>query len=214
MKKGLTEIVFILDRSGSMSGLEEDTIGGFNSMLKKQKEVDGDAFITTVLFDSRIEILHDRENIKEISPMTGKDYVVGGCTALYDAIGFGISHIADIHRYARDEDVPEKTLFIITTDGMENSSREFSIQALKKLIKSKEKLGWEFIFLGANIDSEEVAEGIGIKRERAINYKCDSIGTAVVYDELNSAVGGLRECSAIPTGFGKKIKADYEKRKK
>ena len=154
MKKNLTELVFILDRSGSMAGLESDTIGGFNAMIEKQKKEPGNALVSTVLFDHERKVIHDRQDIQQVEPMTDRDYYVGGCTALLDAVGCAIHHIGNVHKYAREEDRPEKTLFVITTDGMENASRQYSYDKLKKLIRrQKEKYGWEFIFLGANIDA-------------------------------------------------------------
>ena len=174
MRKGLTEVVFILDRSGSMSGLEADTIGGFNSMIEKQKREDGEAVISTVLFDDRTEVIYDRVSIDKITPMTDKEYYVRGCKALLDAVGGAIHHIGNVHKYAREEDRPEKTLFIITTDGMENSSRIYSYDRVKKMVeKEKEKYGWEFLFLGANIDAVSVAGRFGIGADRAIDYECD-----------------------------------------
>lgn len=196
MRKGLTEVVFILDRSGSMSGLEADTIGGFNSMLKKQKDEEGEAYISTVLFDSVTEVLHDRIDIKEVEPMTDKQYFVRGCTALLDAVGGAIEHISTIHKYAREEDRPEKTLFIITTDGMENSSRQYTYDKVKKLIEQhKEKDGWEFLFLGANIDSASVAGRMGISEEFAIDYECDEKGTELNYKVLSNALSAVRRCN-------------------
>src|SRR5699024_10785941 len=174
MKKNLTEIVFILDRSGSMSGLEADTIGGFNSMIEKQRKADGEALVSTVLFDNMSEVIHDRVNIHDIKPMTDRDYTVRGCTALLDAIGGAIHHIGNVHKYARPEDVPEHTLFIITTDGMENASRFYSSDRVKQMIeRQKAKYGWEFLFLGANIDAVETARHFGIGADRAVNYHSD-----------------------------------------
>ena len=174
MKNNTTELVFILDRSGSMSGFESDTIGGFNSILEKQKKTDGKCYVTTVLFDDKYEILHDRMDISEIKPMTADDYSVRGCTALLDAVGKSIRHIAKIHHYARPEDVPEKTLFVITTDGYENASRRYDADEVKRMVEhEKEKYGWEFIFLGADIDAVETAGRIGIDRSRAANYRKD-----------------------------------------
>ena len=197
MKKGLTEIVFILDRSGSMSGLEQDTIGGYNSLLRKQQSEEGEAIISTVLFDDQTEVLHDRVKLDAIKPMTENEYYVRGCTALLDAVGGAIHHIGNVHKYARKEDVPEKTLFIITTDGMENSSRRYSYEKVKHMIeRQKANFGWEFLFLGANIDAIEVAGRFGIQPERAVNYNCDSAGTAVNYRALSKAVSRVRHCSA------------------
>ena len=182
MKKGLTEIVFILDRSGSMSGLETDTIGGYNSLIKKQKKEEGEAYISTVLFDDECEVLHDRIPLEQIQPMTEKEYYVRGCTALLDAIGGAIHHIGNVHKYAREEDRPEKTLFIITTDGQENASKRYSYEKVKHMVeRQKEKFGWEFLFLGANIDAVAEASRFGIKANRAVIYHCDREGTEVNY---------------------------------
>ena len=197
MKKGLTEIVFILDRSGSMSGLENDTIGGFNSMISKQKDEEGEALISTVLFDNETEVIHDRLPLDKIAPLTGKEYYVRGSTALLDAIGEAIHHISSIHKYAREEDVPEKTLFIITTDGMENSSRKYSYDKVKKMVeKKKAKNSWEFIFLGANIDAVSVANKFGVDKSRAVTYECDSAGTALNYKVMNKMVACARACGS------------------
>lgn len=183
MKKNLTELVFILDRSGSMQGLEGDTIGGFNAMIEKQKKEPGEAFVSTVLFDDQTEVLHDRVKVGEVRPITEKEYYVRGCTALLDAIGGAIHHIGNIHKYARPEDVPEHTLFVITTDGMENASRRYSARRVKEMIqRQKEKYGWEFLFLGANIDAVETAGHLGIAPDRAVNYHCDSEGTRLNYE--------------------------------
>ncbi|MCR5655526.1 MAG: VWA domain-containing protein [Lachnospiraceae bacterium] len=193
MREGLTEVVFILDRSGSMSGLEADTIGGFNSMIEKQKKEEGEAYISTVLFDDRSEVIYDRVPVSKIEPMNDKQYYVRGCTALLDAIGGAIHHIANVHRYAREEDRPEKTIFIITTDGMENASRQYDYKRVKKLVeKETEKYGWEFMFLGANIDAIEVAGRFGVRPERAINYECDSRGTEVTYNLFGNTISALR----------------------
>ena len=219
MKKGLTEIVFILDRSGSMSGLEQDTIGGYNSLIRKQKNEEGEAIISTVLFDDQIEVLHDRVHLDKIKPMREEEYYVRGCTALLDAVGGAIRHIGNVHKYARNEDVPEKTLFIITTDGMENASRRYSYEKVKHMIeRQKEKYGWEFLFLGANIDAIEVAGRFGIQPERAVNYNCDSQGTAVNYKALSKAVSRVRQCSvaemdvALGCDWKEEIEADYKAR--
>ncbi len=219
MKKGLTEIVFILDRSGSMSGLEKDTIGGYNSLMRKQKGEEGEAIISTVLFDNQIKVLHDRVDLNKIEPMTENEYYVGGCTALLDAVGGAIHHIGNVHKYARKEDVPEKTLFIITTDGMENASTRYTYDKVKHMIeRQKEKFGWEFLFLGANIDAIEVAGRFGIKEDRAVNYNCDSEGTAVNYKALSKAVSRVRQCSvaeidlALGCDWKEEIEEDYRKR--
>ena len=219
MKKGLTEIVFVLDRSGSMGGLELDTIGGYNSLIQKQKKEEGEAIISTVLFDDKVEVLHDRVNLENIKPMTEGEYYVRGCTALLDAVGGAIHHIGNVHKYARQEDVPEKTLFIITTDGMENASRRYTYEKVKHMIeRQKDKFGWEFLFLGANIDAVEVAGRFGIKEDRAVNYNCDSEGTAVNYKALSKAVSRVRHCSvtemdvALGCDWKEEIEADYQKR--
>ena len=170
MKKGLTELVMILDRSGSMRGLEEDTIGGFNSMIEKQKREDGEAYVSVVLFDDRTEVPYDRVDISKVEPMTDRQYYVRGCTALLDAVGGAIRHIETIHKYAREEDVPEKTIFIITTDGMENASRHYTYVKVRRMIEEqKEKNNWEFIFLGANIDAIREAASFGIDGSREVN---------------------------------------------
>jgi uncharacterized protein YegL len=193
MKKGLTEVVFILDRSGSMSGLEADTIGGFNSMIEKQKKEEGEAYISTVLFDDRTEVLYDRVPVGKVEPMNEPQYYVRGCTALLDALGGAIHHIANVHKYAREEDKPEKTLFIITTDGMENSSHIYTYDKVKKMVENeKENYGWEFLFLGANIDAIAVAGRFGIGADRAINYECDRQGTQLNYEVLSKTVSAVR----------------------
>ena len=195
MRKGLTEVVFILDRSGSMSGLEADTIGGFNSMIAKQKKEEGAAYISTVLFDDKTEVLYDRVPVSKVEPMNENQYYVRGCTALLDALGRAIHHIGNVHKYAREEDRPEKTLFIITTDGMENSSHEYSYDKVKKMVeKQKKKYGWEFLFLGANIDAIEVAGRFGIAANRAINYESDRQGTQLNYEVLSRTVSEFRAC--------------------
>ncbi len=221
MKKNLTEIVFILDRSGSMSGLENDTIGGYNSLIEKQKKEDGEAIISTVLFDDKIEVLHDRVTLDEIKPMTDKDYYVRGCTALLDAVGGAIHHIGNVHKYARKEDRPEKTLFIITTDGQENSSRIYSYDKVKKMVeRQKKKYGWEFLFLGANIDAIAEAARFGINADRAVKYECDEVGTELNYRVLSKTVSMVRQCSlddmdeALSGDWKEEIEADYKRRRK
>ena len=215
MKKNLTEIVFILDRSGSMEGLEADTIGGFNAMIEKQKKEPGEALVSTVLFDNTTAIIHDRVSIQEIRPMTEKDYYVRGCTALLDAVGSAIHHIGNVHKYAREEDRPEKTLFVITTDGMENASRKYNYARLKTMIqRQKEKYGWEFLFLGANIDAAREAARFGIDEDRAANYHADMMGTSVIYETVSEAICQVRSCSApLSAGWKKKVDEDYRKRK-
>ena len=215
MKNNITELVFILDRSGSMAGLEADTIGGFNAMIEKQKKLDSKCYVTTVLFDDKSEIVHDRVELSKIKKMTDKDYFVRGCTALIDALGSTIRHIANIHKYARPEDVPESTMFVITTDGMENASHSFTADEVKKMIEhEKEKYGWEFIFIGANIDAVETAKRYGISEDRAVNYHADSLGTAVLYDNVSDAVCSVRECRPMRADWNAKIKKDYASRKK
>ena len=193
MKKGLTELVMILDRSGSMSGLEADTIGGFNSMIEKQKKEDGEAFVSVVLFDDVTEVIYDRVDIRQVEPMNDTQYYVRGCTALLDAIGGAIDHIGNVHKYAREEDVPEKTLFIITTDGMENASRRYSYDRVRRMIEyRKEKDNWEFLFLGANIDAVSVAGRFGINANRAVRYEHDREGTRLNYSVLAETVSCVR----------------------
>ena len=194
MKNNITELVFIIDRSGSMSGFEKDTIGGFNSMIAKQKQGDGKVYVSTVLFDHEEIVLHDRVDIQKIDPMTENDYQPRGCTALLDAIGGAIHHIGNIHKYARNEDVPEHTIFVITTDGMENASKKYTSRKIKEMIsRQKEKYGWEFMFLAANIDAVETAENIGIERDRAANYCYTSDGVSRSYNAMSAAVGRIRK---------------------
>ena len=213
MKKNLTEIIFILDRSGSMSGLEADTIGGFNSMIEKQKKADGEAMISTVLFDNVSEVIHDRVSVLDIQPMTDKDYTVRGCTALLDAIGGAIHHIGNIHKYARAEDVPEHTLFVITTDGMENASRHYNAERVKQMIeRQKARYGWEFLFLGANIDAVETARHFGIGADRAVNYHSDSAGTQLNYEVLSEAICAVRGSVQLGADWKKRIDEDFESR--
>ena len=193
MKNNTTELVCVLDRSGSMSGLESDTIGGFNSLIAKQKREDGACFVSTVLFDTECNVLHDRVPIEKISQMTASDYVPGGCTALLDALGGAIHHIGNIHKYAREEDVPEHTIFVITTDGLENASKRYTSSKVKRMIeRQKNRYGWEFIFLAANIDAVETAEHIGISRNRAANYRADGEGTASMFSVMSKAVSAVR----------------------
>ena len=214
MRKNLTEIVFILDRSGSMSGLEADTIGGFNSMIEKQKKADGEALISTVLFDNTSEVIHDRVNVRDIKPMTDDDYTVRGCTALLDAIGGAIHHIGNVHKYARAEDVPEHTMFVITTDGMENASRRYDSDKVKKMIeRQKEKYGWEFLFLGANIDAVETARHFGISEDRTVNYHSDSEGTQLNYEVVSEAICAVRCSTPLGADWNKRIDEDYNARK-
>ena len=200
MKKNLTEMVFILDKSGSMAGLEADTIGGFNSMIERQKDAEGEALVSTVLFSVESTVIHDRVDLRKIEPLTKRQYFVGGGTALIDAIGGAIHHIANVHKYAREEDRPERTIFVITTDGMENSSHRYSIDQVMAMVKrQKEKYGWEFLFLGANIDAVETAAHFGIGADRAVTYKNDSRGQQLNYDVVGKAVLHMRAC-AEPMG--------------
>lgn len=193
MKNKSTELVFIIDKSGSMSGLEKDTIGGFNSMIKQQKKGEGECFVTTVLFNGEHSLLHDRLPVEKVRNMTERDYTVCGCTALYDAVGSTIEHVEKIHKYIRREDIPSKVMFVITTDGMENASKRFGGASVKSLIEKKKKEDWEFIFIGANIDAFEVAEDIGIGRNRAANYVASSEGTSFMYSTVSDALSDMRE---------------------
>ena len=209
MKNNITELVFILDRSGSMSGFEADTIGGFNSTIERQKEQEGKVYVSTVLFDNYSEVIHDRVDINEIKPMTRKDYNVRGCTALLDAIGGAIHHIGNVHKYARPEDVPEHTIFIITTDGMENASQRYYSQDIKAKIKRQtEKYGWEFIFLAANIDAVETAENIGIRKERAANYRQTKDGVYRSYCAMSEAISTVRRNRAKDMNLEDYLKED------
>lgn len=215
MKKNCTELVFILDRSGSMAGLESDTIGGFNAMIEKQKKVDGEAYVSTLLFDQESEVIHDRVKIREIAPMTDKDYYVRGCTALIDALGGAIRHIHNVHKYIRREDIPEHTLFVITTDGMENASRQYSAEQVKKMIEEqKNKAGWEFLFLGANIDAVQTAGRFGIGADRAVNYHSDHEGTQLNYEVVGETISAMRCQAAVPPDWKRRIDADFKKRAK
>lgn len=214
MGNNITELVFILDRSGSMAGLESDTIGGFNAMIEKQKKEDGEAYVSTVLFDNVSEVLHDRVKLSKIEKMTDRDYTVRGCTALIDAIGGAIHHIGNIHKYARPEDVPEHTMFIITTDGMENASHRYSSDQVKQMIqRQKEKYGWEFLFIGANIDAVQTAAKFGIDRNRAVNYHADHTGTQVLYETLSAPISAMRQNRQVSDDWGKGIEEDFNNRK-
>ena len=211
MKKGLTELVFILDRSGSMHGLEKDTIGGFNSVIESQKKEEGEAIVSTVLFDHEREVIHDRIDIKEIRPMTEDDYQVRGSTALIDAIGCSIKHIKNVHKYIREEDVPEKTLFVINTDGYENSSHIYSSDEVKKMIKKMKEKNWEFMFLGANIDSVETAKHFGINEGSVANYVADGIGLGSMYGSMKKAVSNFRSGGKVGD-WAEEVNKDYKKR--
>ena len=209
----MTELVFILDRSGSMSGLEKDTIGGFNAMIEKQKREDGQALVSTVLFDNESVVIHDRLPLDRVPPLTEREYYTRGCTALLDAVGGAIHHIGNIHKYARKEDVPDKTLFIITTDGYENASRRYDYEKVRHMIQhEKEKHGWEFLFLGANIDAAAEAKRFGIDADRAVTYKCDAAGTALNYDVISEAVCHVRASRPLDAGWKARIDADVKKR--
>ena len=217
MKKDLTELVLILDMSGSMSGLTDDTIGGFNSVLKEHNDGKGEVLVTTYVFNNESKMLHDRLPIAEVPAMTGKDYSARGCTALLDAIGGAIEHIVGIHRYAREEDIPEHTVFVITTDGMENASHKFSAGHVKDKIRhEQEKYGWEFIFLAANIDAIETAESYGIDRSRAVNYHADAEGTAEMYYSVNCAMRSVRERRSLDSdkSWRDNVDKDYKRRSK
>ena len=211
MRKNLTEIVFILDRSGSMSGLEKDTIGGFNAMISKQRLEPGEAYVSTVLFDNDSQVIHDRLPLNRVPLLTEREYYVRGCTALLDAVGGAIRHIANIHKYAREEDRPEKTLFVITTDGMENASRRYSYDKVRTMIEhEKEAHGWEFLFLGANIDAAREAARFGIHADCAADYHADSQGTQVVYETVCEAVRQVRNCAApLSADWKERINEDY-----
>ena len=207
MRKNLTEMVFILDKSGSMAGMEKDTVGGFNAMIEKQRREEGEALVSTVLFSDGSRVIHDRADITKVEPLTDRQYFVGGCTALYDAVGDAIHHIGNVHKYAREEDRPEKTVFVITTDGMENASRRYSAGEVKRLItRQKERYGWEFLFLGANIDARAVADDMGIEEERSACFVNDSRGNALKYEGISRAMSKVRKCMPM----GAEWKADME----
>ena len=214
MRKNLTELVFILDRSGSMSGLEADTIGGFNAMIGRQRGARGEALVSTVLFDTRSEVIHDRVDIRRIEPMTRRQYTPGGCTALLDAVGGAIHHIGQVHRYAREEDRPEHTLFVITTDGMENASRRYTAEQVREMIgRQKARFGWEFLFLGANSDAVQTAGRFGIGEDRAVNYHSDHEGTALNYEVLSDAITTVRSAQPLGREWKQRIDEDYRRRR-
>ena len=213
MNNNLTEIVFILDRSGSMAGLEADTIGGFNAFVEKQKKEEGGALLSAVLFDNDSQVIYDRVDIRKVEPMTDQQYQVGGCTALLDAIGGAVHHMANVHKYAREEDRPGKTVFVITTDGMENASRRYSYREVQKMVKhEQEKYGWEFLFLGANMDAIEAARTFGIREDRAVRYECDSAGTSLNFAVVSKTIGKLRKGETIAPEWSADIARDYEER--
>ena len=208
-----TELVFILDRSGSMSGLESDTIGGFNSLIEKQRGESGEALVSTVLFDNESTVIHDRLPLEKVPKLTSKEYFTRGCTALVDALGGAIHHIGNVHKYARPEDRPDKTLFIITTDGLENASCHYSADRVRQMVKhEQEKYGWEFLFLGANIDAVETARHYGIRKDRAVNYHSDVMGTALNYEVLSETVRSVRATGCVPTGWKDRVESDFKKR--
>ena len=212
-ENNVTEMVFILDRSGSMAGLESDTIGGFNAMIEKQKKQDGLCWVSTVLFANESKVIHDRVRLEEVRPMTEDDYTVGGCTALIDAIGDAVHHIANVHKYARPEDVPAHTVFVITTDGMENASRKYSAAEVRRQLKRmQEEKGWEFLFIGANIDAVETARHFGIAEDRAVNYHADKKGTRVVYECVGKALGSLRANAPMSAKWSEEIAEDFASR--
>ena len=215
MNKELTELVFILDRSGSMAGLEGDTIGGFNAMVENQKKEPGTALLSAVLFSDRSEVIYDRTDIQKVEPMTDRQYCVGGCTALLDAIGEAVRHIANIHKYAREEDRPGKTIFVITTDGMENASRRYTYDEVRKMVEhEREKYGWEFLFLGAHMDAISAARRFGIRSDRAVRYECDSAGTALNFSVVGQTIAKARKGCAIEADWCAPIAADDQKRGK
>ena len=212
IKNGITEMVFIIDKSGSMAGMEEDTVGGFNAMIEKQKKIDGKCYVSTVLFSNRSSVLHDRIDIQKIEPLTEREYCVGGGTALLDAIGGAIHHIGNVHKYARNEDVPEHTIFVITTDGMENASCEYDSERVKQMIRrQEERYGWEFIFVAANIDAVEAARNIGIRRERAANYRQTKEGVSRSYYAMSEAITAVRACCADEMNLEELLEDDGEK---
>ncbi len=208
----MTELVFIIDKSGSMSGLTSDTIGGFNSMIAHQREEGNNCLVTTVFFNQESEVIHDRLPLEDVPEITSKEYLPGGCTALIDAIGDAVKHVGEIHKYARPEDVPAHTMFVITTDGLENSSHKFSSKEVKKMIKDQKKKGWEFLFIGANIDSVETAANFGIDEDRAVNYRADKKGTRVLYDTVANAVCGMARCGKVEENWCSEIAEDYASR--
>ena len=213
MRKDLTELVMILDRSGSMCGLEADTIGGFNSMIERQKRAEGEALVSTVLFSNESTVIHDRVDVQKIKPLTEQEYSAYGCTALIDAIGQAIHHIGNVHKYARKEDVPEHTIFVIKTDGMENASHRYTSDEVKKMVeKKKEKYGWEFLFLGANIDAVETAKHFGIARDRSVNFHNDSVGVRLNFEEVGGAVKRMRASMPLSADWKDRIEEDYMNR--
>ena len=212
MRKNLTEMVFILDKSGSMSGLEKDTIGGFNSMIERQKKEPGEALVSTILFSNESKVIHDRVELSKIEPMTDRQYRVGGCTALLDAIGGAVHHIANVHKYAREEDRPAKTIFVITTDGMENASRAYTYDEVQRMVKhEQEKYGWEFLFLGANMDAISAARSFGIRPDRAVRYSVCGEGTELNYRVVSETVSRVRQRKEITADWSAPIAENYRK---
>lgn len=215
MNRNLTEIVFILDKSGSMAGLEADTIGGFNAMVEKQRKEPGEAFLSAVLFNNESSVIYDRVDIRKVEPLTGRQYFVGGGTALLDAIGGAVHHIGNVHKYAREEDRPAKTIFVITTDGMENASRRYSYSEVQRMVeRQQKKYDWEFLFLGANMDAITAARSFGIRENRAVRYACDSAGTALNFEVASDTIAKVRSGQAIEENWCAAIEADYENRRK
>ena len=215
MNKNLTEIVFILDRSGSMAGLEDDTVGGFNAMVEKQKKESGEALLSAVLFSNDSEVIYDRTDIQKVEPMTDRQYCVRGCTALLDAIGGAVHHIANVHKYAREEDRPGKTIFVITTDGMENASRRYNYADVQKMVQhEQEKYGWEFLFLGANMDAISAARSFGIRADRAVRYECDGEGVSVNFACISETIANARRGKGIDTAWCAPIAANFRKHRK
>ncbi len=213
MNSNLTELVFILDRSGSMAGLESDTIGGFNAMLEKQKKEEGEAFVSAVLFSNDSTVLYDRIDVRRVEPMTEQQYYVGGCTALLDAIGSAVHHIANVHKYAREEDRPKKTVFVIITDGLENASRRYSYDEVRRMVeRQRERYGWEFLFLGANMDAITAARRFGIREDRAVRYECDAPGTQLNYKVVSETIGCIRSGKKVSADWKDRIEKDYRER--
>ncbi|QRN84616.1 VWA domain-containing protein [Clostridia bacterium] len=213
MKKQCTELIFILDRSGSMSGLEKSTIEGYNHFLGKQKEEPNEALVSTILFDNESIMLHNRENIQVVRPLTDHDYTPGGCTALLDAIGNTIQYFTKAHLETPGATCPDKTLMVIITDGMENASTEFNHSQIIRLINEKKESGWEFLFLGANIEAMETAESIGINRDNACDYHADEEGTSLNFESINEAVKSYRAGCKLDRSWKKSIESDYQRRK-
>ena len=216
MKKAnnnITEIVFILDKSGSMAGLESDTVGGFNSLIEKQKGKEGKCLVSTVLFNGETEVIHDRVPLEEVSRLTEKEYSVGGCTALIDALGGAIKHVDKVHRYIRPEDVPDNVMFVVTTDGMENASKKYTSDEVKKEVERHKELGWEFIFFGANIDAVQTAARYGIGKDRAVDYTCDAAGTAVNFKAMGKVMCAVRESRPIEANRKEEVEEDHKRKR-